>query len=348
MALQAFALNHVLRQMGHQCTLLSYGRNGPRLTQEEIDELTGDARAVQMEFTRFIKEHIDYSPRLREPDEVRHYLQQGEFDMALCGSDQIWNLCHPSFEPLNMFNFPLPYPKVAYAVGMMDASLGEECSKYPEMSQWLLDFDAISVRENSGQQLVESLTNGSVVPPVVLDPTLLLTREEWIQEVLLPELEQKEYLFCYLFDVTPAQRQLIERVAEENGCRTIVFIDILGRSPVEMDALSHQTVKRASIEMFLSLVRNAKAVVTDSYHGTVFSIIFHRQFFTLENALFGQERLDRLTTLLEKLNLPQRLICLGNEEKAPWAEPIDYAAVDAQLALERKRSLGWLRSAVGR
>ena len=343
--LQAFALNRTLRCMGHQCTMLSYGRNGPRLTEEEINGLTGDARDQQRQFTRFIQEHIDYSPRLREPEHVRHYLQENDFDVALCGSDQIWNIHIPSFEMVYFFDFPLPYPKVSYAASMMDAKLISEYSQYPEIPRLLEDFAAVSVREDSGKTLVEQLTHGKVQPTVVLDPTLLLTQEEWLKEVPLPEVTWKNYLFCYMFDANLAQRSLIRKLAESTGCDTIVFLDAGGQEVSKWDGVRFEQVKSVSVEMFLALVRHAKTVATDSFHGTVFSILFEKNFVTLENGLVGEERLDRLTTLLKKIGLSRRLVRLGQENLVSFDETIPYSAVNVRLNRERLASLKWLRSA---
>lgn len=345
--LQAFALNRTLRRMVHRCTMLSYGRNGPRLTEEEINGLTGDAREQQREFTRFIKEHIDYSPRLREPQDVRRYLQEGDFDVALCGSDQIWNFLLTSFEPLYMFDFPLPYPKVAYAPGMMDLDLFPGTGDYPQMPAWLEDFAAVSVRENAGQEIVKKFTGGKVVPEVVLDPTLLLTQEEWLEEVPLPQVEWENYLFCYMFDMSPGQRELAQRTAREQGCSAVVYIDALGRGVPAFTEVECVPVKCASIERFLSLIFYARAVVTDSFHGTVFSILFQKDFLALENPAGGPERnLDRTVTLLEKLGQSQRLVRLGEESSVSEIGKTDYTSVNAVLSSEREKSFEWLRGAV--
>lgn len=346
--LQAFALNYTLRRMGHRCTMLSYGRSGPRLTEEEIKGLKGDAQKQQREFTRFIKEHIDYSPRLREPEDVRRFLQENEFDIALCGSDQIWNIHIPSFEMVYFLNFSLPYPKVAYAASMMSAKLIHEYEQYPEIPQLLEDFSAVSVRENSGREIVEQLTHGKVRPTVVLDPTLLLTREEWRKEVPLPEVEWKDYLFCYMFDASFAQQILIQRFAKSTGCGTIVFLDAGGHEISQWDGIRFKQVKGISIEMFLSLICHAKAVATDSFHGTAFSIQFEKNFMALENGLVGEERLDRVATLLEKVGLPRHLVRLGQENLASLEDRIHYSAVNARLYQERAASLKWLGDAVER
>ena len=345
--LQAFALNHTLRRMGYQCTFLSYGRNGPRLTEEEINGLTGNARDQQREFTRFIKEHIDYSSRLREAEDVRKYLQENSFDVALCGSDQIWNYLLSSFEPLYMFDFPLSCSKVAYAPGMMDMGQFSILADYPSMSTWLEDFSAVSVRENASREIVKKITQGKVCPEVVLDPTLLLTQKEWLEEVVFPEVEWENYLFCYMFDMSPAQQELAQRVARERGCATVVYIDALGRGVPEFPGIECVPVKCASIEQFLSLIYHARAMVTDSFHGVVFSILFEREFLALENPVGGPERnLDRILTLLEKAGISDRLVRMGSEDMASAVAALDYLVVNTRLALERQESLLWLKNVI--
>lgn len=345
--LQAFALNRTLRRMGYQCTMLSYGRNGPRLTEEEIRGLKGDAQEQQREFTRFIKEHIDYSPRLREPEDVRRYLQENEFDVALCGSDQIWNFLLSSFEPLYLFDFPLHYPKIAYAPGMMDISQFSGLGRYPQIPRLLEDFAAISVRENSGREIVKKITQNKLCPDVVLDPTLLLTQREWLEEIPQPEVRWGNYLFCYMFDASPRQWKLVREAAKAKRCSTVVLVDALGRMQLNSGDMRLETVRSSSIERFLALIRHANMVVTDSFHGTVFSLLFEREFLALENPVGGPERnLDRITTLLKRVGLSNRLVRIGEELSAPLTEKIEYSFVKSEIASEREKSLAWIKNAI--
>ena len=345
--LQAFALNHILRKLGYQCELLSYGKSGPRLSEEEINQLTGAQRELQVKFTAFIKRYIDYSPRLREPEDVRRYLQERDFDAVICGSDQIWNMALPSFESVYMLDFDLPYRKIAYAVGMMDLPRLQAANQYPQLSAWLEEFYAVSVRENAGREIIHTFTGGKADPAVVLDPTLLLSRGEWIRAVELPKIAREPYLFCYLFGMSEAQRALIQRMAETYHCRTVVFLDTIRSGFPMLSGIHTELAQCASIEMFLSLIRDAAAVITDSFHGTVFSVLFEKAFFSLESDSDAPERnTDRAATLLGKAGLTHRLLRRGQEDMAQVEEPIDYVNVGKRLVEERRRSLLWLERAV--
>lgn len=345
--LQAFALNHTLRKMGCQCELLSYGKSGPRLSDEEVNQLAGPQRELQAKFTSFIKRHIDYSPRLREPEDVRRYLLEENFDAVICGSDQIWNVALPAFESIYMLDFPLPGRKISYAAGMMDVPFFSAADRYPQLSQWLEDFDAVSVRENAAKTLIQTLTGGKVSPEVVLDPTLLLQADEWLAQIELPEVQREPYLFCYMFHINEAQKTLIQRMAEERGCIKIIFLDQLRSELPEFLGIAAEIAQCVSIEMFLALIRGAEAVITDSFHGTVFSILFERVVFSLESESDAPERnAGRIATLLEKAGLPHRLLHLDHEGVAPLDNTVNYDAVNQRLDIERQKSLAWLERAV--
>lgn len=346
--LQAFALNHTLRKMGCQCELLSYGRNGPRLSEEEINQLTGKQWELQIKFTAFIKRHIDYSPRLRTPEEVKRYLLEHDFDAVVCGSDQIWNVALSSFENIYMLDFKLPYRKVSYAAGMMDLPLLSAAEQYPHISAWLEDFYAVSVRENSARTIVQTLTGGRVDPAVVLDPTMLLTAEEWLQNVEIPAIQRKPYIFCYMFHVNEAQKSLIQRMAEKCGCGTVIFLDALRSALPKLSGISADLAQTVSIEMFLALIQSAEAVITDSFHGTVFSVLFEKEFYVVESDSDAPERnTDRVATLLEKAGLAHRLLRRGQENTTGDEDAICYGDVRERLNTERSKSMAWLERAIG-
>lgn len=353
--LQAFALYAVLTRMGHACELLSYGKNGPRLSDDEIDQLTGDKRALQIKFTSFIKKHIRYSPRLYQQADVEAYLRAEGFDIVMCGSDQIWNpFMTAGFDTTYMLDLDVPCRKISYATSMVDIGFLSEYDKYPQIPALLEDFEAVSVRENTARQIVHHLTGGTVDAAVVLDPTLLLTQAEWSREVELPPAaETEKYIFCYMFHLDEAQKELLRQTARRYCCSTVIFSDILKSGDPTLEGLQGKVEKTASIERFLSLIRNAEAVITDSYHGTIFSIQFEKPFLALESASEGRgaaekghpRNIDRLATLLDKAGLMDRLLS-SDLCAAQRIEPISFEQVNARLAQERERSLNWLKNAI--
>lgn len=271
------------------------------------------------------------------------------FDAVICGSDQIWNVALPAFESIYMLDFPLPGRKISYAAGMMDVPFFSAADRYPQLSQWLEDFDAVSVRENAAKTLIQTLTGGKVSPEVVLDPTLLLQADEWLAQIDLPEVQREPYLFCYMFHMNEAQRTLIQRMAEERGCIKIIFLDQLRSELPEFLGIAAEIAQCVSIEMFLALIRGAEVVITDSFHGTVFSILFERVFFSLESESDAPERnTDRIATLLEKVGLSRHLLWFGQESNPYLNEFINYSVIKELVDAERWKSLFWLKQAIWR
>lgn len=273
----------------------------------------------------------------------------------MCGSDQIWNPFF-SLDTVYFLDFQVPYPKVAYAASMVDIRLVSEYDKYPSVPALLKDFSAISVRENSARTIVNQLTDGAIQAAVVLDPTLLLTQDEWCQNVEIPVLQKEKYIFCYTYYITGMQKVLIQQMAQAYGCSTVIISDLLKSDMPEMPGLHIERAENVSIEMFLSLIKNAEAVVTDSFHGTAFSIQFEKMFFAVESTQSKEELLengkprshiDRIATLLEKAGVTSQLLRYGKEDSAQIENPIDYEAVNKKLAQERASSLEWLRDAIG-
>lgn len=353
--LQAFALYYTLTKMGYNCELLSYGKRTPRLSEEEINELTGSTRDLQIHFTAFIKRYLNYSIRLTDKKQLEKYLLEHGFDIILCGSDQIWNpFMSSEYDTAYMLDFNVPCKKVAYATSMVDVKYISEYSKYPQIPRLLRNFHSISVRENSARTIVQELTEGIVDATVVLDPTMLLTSEEWKRVLEIPPINKGRYIFCYMFHFSEEQRVMLQQIARKNNCDTIVFSDILKSGCPDIAGVHIEMAKSVSIEMFLSLIQNATTVLTDSFHGAVFSIQFEKEFFCVESNPTTVEKLDkghprnldRVITLLGKVGLVSRLILAGQEKQIELTVPIDYNGVIARLNVEQRKSLEWLQNAI--
>jgi len=184
-------------------------------------------------------------------------------------------------------------------------------------------FNAISVREASGVQLCKE--HFGVEATHVLDPTLLLTMNDY--ESLLSEPKRvTDTLLAYVLDASPEKTAFLEHIAERLSLK------------LKIKGANDDITWEESIESWLSEIRNAGFVVTDSFHGTVFSILFHRPFLSIVNKRRGAER---FTSLLKELELSKRLIydvTMFNLEN----HTIDWAEVDLRLAKERDQSLIFL------
>ena len=253
-------------------------------------------------------------------------------DAFVVGSDQVW--APASNVPIdylgNMFlDFAPDFKgkRVAYAASFG----GGEWTYTPEWTEMCRKlakkFDAISVREESGVKLCKE--HLGVEAKHVLDPTLLLTAEEYA--TLLPKPQKKtDYLFAYILDISAEKRTFLKKVADRFGLRLV----IKGAN----DDLKWED----SIEGWLSDIRNATFVVTDSFHGSVFSILFHRPFLSIINIKRGA---DRFTSLLSKLGLLDRLID-ETVKTEDISKEINWDAVDCKLSVEREFSVNFLKGAL--
>lgn len=227
------------------------------------------------------------------------------YDIFLCGSDQIWN---PNLYCSNGFYFagfaPEKALKIAYSSSIGVSSVTAEQANF--MRPLLKRLDVISVREEEGAAIVRQISGKEA--RTVLDPTLLLSNKEWDQ-VCASRLIEGPYVFCYLF----GERQYIEdvkqTVKELTGMK-MVCIPYVAREMASDD----EKVFDAGPAEFISLIKHASLVLTDSFHATAFSINYGVPFLTLCRFDKHDPRSmnSRLTTILKAVRLESRLIDEGD------------------------------------
>ena len=241
------------------------------------------------------------------------------YDCVFVGSDQVWN---PELT-LGLDDAYLGNVRkgscrfVSYAASFGGAFLPE---KYTEELKVALNknFDAISLREQSAVPYVQSLVQKKV--SCVLDPTLLLAKEAWEQVMKLPK--ESGYILVYNTAANEAVFDYASRLAKEKNCKIVRLSSFLNRLP-EQYSLFENCLAAGPAE-FLGLFAAADYVVTNSFHGTVFSVIFEKKF-----VVFGYEgRSSRITDFLKKLRLENHFI---QEKSQEMPERIDWQAVKNAL-----------------
>lgn len=251
------------------------------------------------------------------------------FDYVVVGSDQVWN---PDFNDIKIMtlNFLAPSKRVSYA-----ASFGvTDIKKLPiEQFSSLKDFKAISVREQSGIKLVKEISNKDAT--LVLDPTLLINSSYWTELSYKPlNFSDSDYILIYFLGSVPKEaKDLIEKIKEIHN-EKIAVINV-------NDEYSLRSM-RFSPENFLYLIRNAHIILTDSFHGTVFSILFEKPFvaFRREGA---DEMFNRIETLLSTFRLAERIYENLNMQNL---FKIDYTNANKILEEEREKSRNFLINAL--
>lgn len=257
---------------------------------------------------------------------------EGKFDVIVVGSDQVWraDLLKNIEDYYLVFLEDKDTKRIAYA-----ASFGN-CSKYPNRKmnicgEGYATFDATSVREDDGVTLIKNWGWKGPTPCHVLDPTLLLDRYQYNK--LLPKQKQKDMLFCYILDTSERKERYMQMVSKYLDLK---MLNILGNR--ERDGFVFP-----SIETWLQGIRDSKYVVTDSFHGTVFSIIFNVPFSVIPNQKRG---LSRFLSLLHMFGLEDRIV--KENDLSIVETPIDWNAVNQKLEERKAFSIEFLQKALNK
>ena len=331
--LQSYALQKKLRELGTDPEIIDYS----------CQYISNPFRLVNLKEKGLFNYiygaigHICYIPRRRKCNQFRKHMKysepvtkgnmravSGKYDIYIAGSDQIWDYKLTNFDQTYFLDFPEKgKKKCSYA-----ASIGEHIP--PEQfrndySRLLNDFDEILVREDYGADIVNELTGKK--PEVVCDPTLLLTAEEWNKLLKEPKIRGK-YILVYQLGINPEIVNFAKRLKKKTGYR-IVYIPfpLVGLLKCRCEI----TVGPAE---WMGLFKNAEYVISDSFHGVVFSLLFNRKFFAKAD---GHHKNRRVEQLLKLVNLSDRTMNDVSDEQL--TEEIDFTYANEQIANFRNFSL---------
>ena len=345
--LQAYATERSVERCGSECEIVDYYVNQSNdlfrkptgLGSAAADVHTalhyGPLKDRYQRFEAFSGQYLRISGhRFESLEELKG--AELPYDVILSGSDQIWN---PKIFPDGRFD-PVFFGafsrrrKIAYAPSFGIPHVPEGMEE--ELRGYLAEFSHVSVRERQGQAIVEEVAGRTV--PVVLDPTLLLDREEW-SAIARPPAEQG-YILCYCISKPGALAPYIHALAEKTGLPVVQLCGI--RQKVHPKA---KCVLDAGPAEFLGLFQNASYVCTNSFHGTVFSVQFQKPFFTaVAPSELAAPESSRTFSILSRLGLTERII--GKGDSAGLEDPIDWATADRRLRDARESSMAYLRAAL--
>lgn len=282
-----------------------------------------------LKFSQFVRKFLNISSKSFSIHTITHFTEG--FDFIIAGSDQVWNNNITNFDKTYFLNFlKATSLKKAYAASFGFSEPPNELrNQYVEL---LSGFSTISVREKQGAKLVNELIGKDV--PVVLDPVFLLEKQEW-EKIINPKLKTKDYILVFCIFSTETIELFAKDLSEKTGLKVIHIDDNMISNIISIQKLGIGPTE------FLELLLNAKYIVTNSFHGTVFAINFNKQFF-LELHTSANHTNSRMQHLLDLFQLNERLIINGKHDNI--FKPIDYENVNRTLAKERENSIKFLRA----
>ncbi len=354
--LQAFALQQSLRTLGHPTDIINYRMEeqkryyeplyrtsyGVKTWVKDILQFPYYKERIQRatRFETFFKENFCMTKEVNSPEGVNAILQ--EYDIAISGSDQILNKHSCELEH-NEWKYMDPYllkgfqgRKISYASSIGNMTDEELHYILPELQT----FDALSFRESKSAERVSSILEKKV--ETVLDPTFLLTEEEWVDRLNLQKSPQEKYILVYVLcgPKTLAEHlPHLRKIAQEEMCKVKIVAPF-----ASLPALDKKIEYCPGLgpREFLNELYNAETIITDSYHGTILSVNFGKEFYSICKTT-GTE--FRKTDILRRLELKERIIneITNIEERKHNAKT--FNAVNDRLEFLRRESFNYLQKA---
>ena len=338
--LQALASQHYLKSLGHEAYIIDYVEKKEFKTKfylkglSFIDNLKFFIIST-ITYPFLLKRYAVFLRFIRDNMKLFHgdwKSTHNKFDCFYIGSDQVWNpLYWNKYHPRFFCQFPGASGKIciAYAASMKIDYIPEGME--PVLRDYLKAFSAISVREQNIKELITPLVDIPV--EVTIDPTLLLTKEEWFKLLPPPPKTPKEpYIISYKLqqsDLADNLAKTIARVYKYN------IIEI----PANVNIREPKSFKTPTPVEFVHLIANARFVVTTSFHGTAFSIIMRKPFYSI----VINEKDERISGLLTQCGLAHRI---AKEIPNIISDKIDWEEVQGKLNLSIKHSKDYLKKAL--
>lgn len=345
--LQAYASRMALNKMGYEADVLDCNTIGDAPLFEwhfhslraiigsfkyNLLRLLFDRKRIKR-FRNFSENMIGISSPCLSQEDLRKKVE--ELDYVITGSDQVWNPQICEGQTCFFLDFPIKsWKKIAYApsFGVSDYTQAE-VEKYIPLIE---DIKHLSVREERGREIIKKYTGRNA--KIVVDPTMLLTKEDWNK--ITKSSKYKKYIFYFtILDEQSGTDALVKQIAKE---RNLEIVRIGGvRDILEKDYVN---ARESGPQEFLGLVRDADFVVTSSFHGTVFSILFEKQFLCVLN---NNNRNSRMETLTNFLGLSNRLVYNPSEYNYKDAfNKIEYSKVIDLLKEKRIESLSFFKESI--
>lgn len=352
--LQAIALQYYLRSHGYEVNIINYEVPLVNVTKEKksfISKLFYQPKKYAIKFAmnkyksqiakrdsklrNSINTKCILTPRIKTIDELVKICNK--FDLLICGSDQIWN---PNW--YDKFYFAdyteITTNRISYAPSMGVNAIPDSIAA--EIQHGIRQFKAVSVREEKALELLSPYLCEK--PQVVVDPTFLLTSEEWMDIFPKDGYVGNDYVFAFFLNDEKNHLEATKKFAKILNYK-LILVPYKGTTYLQNADIRAD----AGLEDMLGLIRNAKYVITDSFHITIFSIIHRKQFYVFqrfqENEYTSQN--IRVTNLLETVDLSERFVPYKTK-KIDMLHDIDYTGHIEKLSIEIEKSKDFLKKSI--
>ena len=356
--LQAYALCKYLNNQGHSASQILYTARVKKLAPPPNSSkkicrtilkrikrkyYRSKNRAIQQRMANLFADFLDQVPHTKNSYTKDNISQvTNEFDAFVAGSDQIWNPdWHDSSYMLDFVDSNVP--KVAYAASMGVSALTDEQKTLYE--KLLARFNKISVREKECANVLGDVLDKPI--EVSVDPTLLLTAENW-DEVASDSKIKNKYVFLYMLGDDIKVKRLAQKFAESKGLQLVYIPDLIGEYVKSDRKIKGNMVTDATPNDFISLIKHAEYIFTDSFHACVFSLLYKKSFFAFDRK-GSQKTSSRICNLTEMFECKERFCVTDAQRSVDYISkcpPINYQKETPLFNAIRQKSIDFLKESI--
>ena len=339
-----YALNKVLKKEGYSTVMIANPLN-PNMSKGQTFTCEGLPEWHPISFAHRHEYKITPFYPLKDMGEMNALCKR-----FLIGSDQMWNYYLSSpYKYSYFFDFVSDEkPKISYATSMGgDVYRGPDEYKN-QAGEYLSRFTAISVREDFSKDLVKKLFH--LEAEKVLDPVLLCGKDDFDE---LIQVSDEKFIFAYILDPNPELGEVLLKAAEHTDKDLYVVFDLRGNKEEQWKSLGVSSerihfVDTPTSEEWISFFYNADFVITDSFHGTCFSILFDKPFYTKKNDKRGGKRFDELIKIagIENQIFKTSREIVNTISESGLKDDIDFSEIHRKIADSAETSRAWLRKAL--
>ena len=296
------------------------------------------------------KKYEEFRKNFRLTEPYKTYAELNEkaekdYSSVIVGSDQLWLPVNVVADYYTLNWVPEDVNKVSFSTSFGVSVIPEKYKE--EYKKFLNRINYLSTREVAGQKIIKELTGRDAI--LVCDPTLLFNKNEWMSIQKEEPIIKGKYIFCYFLGKNIEHRKFAERLKEKTGYK-IVSLNHADEYVKYSDMFADEAPYDVGPAEFLNMIRNAEYVCTDSFHGTVFSLINNVKFFTFrrysnKSKVSTNSRID---SLLGIVNLKERLINGDEDVEKEIEKKIDFENVNMKLEEFRNTSKEFLKNALSK
>lgn len=363
--LQAYATQAIITELGYSNEYIVYKKkknlkfvvnSAPRIfngyfiqaqinsmkKKKELKKHPEVCKSIEIRKKAFNKFQKDYYKEFSKPYIGYKNLKKGaeNYDSIVVGSDQLWLPIGLGTNFYNLMFVPDNINKISYATSFGVSSI--PWYQKSRTKKYLNRIKYLSTREIKGKEIIKEISGRDA--EVVVDPTLLFNGKEWLEKIKNKNIIEEKYIFCYFLGKVVQYRKEAEKLASEKGYK-IVTIPHLDEFVEYDESFGDIRLYDVGPAEFVNLIRNAEYICTDSFHGTVFSLLNHKKFIIFNRFQEGSKnsRNSRIDSLCTQLNISDRRYD-GNINNIN--KEIDYEAVDKKLDELRDKSKLFLKNAL--